>query len=117
MKVKLGVTGPQRLVIRLIGRFPSIHAGQLAAMLYVHPSSLTALLKRLERRKLITRRRDERDRRRSKLGLTKVGQTLNRQIPETVEAAVERTLRANIRRDLDGARTVLTRLAHELGTA
>jgi hypothetical protein len=36
-----GITGPQRLVIRIIGRFPSIHPRQLADMLYLHPRSLT----------------------------------------------------------------------------
>jgi len=48
MAATLG-TGPQRLVIRIIGRFPSIHARQLGDILHLHPSSLTAPLKRLER--------------------------------------------------------------------
>jgi len=59
---RLGLTGPQRLVIRIIGRFPSIYHKQLSDILHVHPSSLTALLKRLERRDLISRRSDGRDR-------------------------------------------------------
>ena len=50
MAATIGITGPQRLVIRIIGRFPSIHAMQLADILHLHPSSLTAVLKRLERR-------------------------------------------------------------------
>ena len=70
MAATLGMTGPQRLVIRIIGRFPSIHARQLADILHLHPSSLTALLKRLERRDLVRRWPDERDRRRWLLGLT-----------------------------------------------
>ena len=74
MAATLGITGPQRLVIRIIGRFPSIHARQLADILHLHPSSLTALLKRLERRDLVRRWPDERDRRRWLLGLTRQGQ-------------------------------------------
>lgn len=35
-----GVTGPQRLVIRLIGLFPGVSAGDLAAILHLHPSTL-----------------------------------------------------------------------------
>ena len=42
MAATLGITGPQRPIIRIIGRFPSIHAKQLADSLHLHPSSLTA---------------------------------------------------------------------------
>ena len=114
MAATLGITGPQRLVIRIIGRFPSIHARQLAEILHLHPSSLTALLKRLERRGLVRRWPDVRDRRRWLLGLTRRGQALNRATPGTIEAAVERLLRNTARRDIDIVRTVLGRLALEL---
>ena len=97
MAATLGITGPQRLVIRIIGRFPSIHARQLADILHLHPSSLTALLKRLERRDLVRRWPDERDRRRWLLGLTRQGQALNRETPGTIEAAVQRVLKTTTR--------------------
>ena len=35
MQSSLGVTGPQRLVIRIVGRFPGLTAGQLAEILHV----------------------------------------------------------------------------------
>jgi DNA-binding MarR family transcriptional regulator len=114
MTATLGITGPQRLVIRIIGRFPSIHARQLADILHLHPSSLTALLKRLERRDLVRRWPDERDRRRWLLGLTRQGQALNRETPGTIEAAVHRVLNTTTRDDLDVTRAVLDKLAHEL---
>jgi DNA-binding MarR family transcriptional regulator len=114
MAATLGITGPQRLVIRIIGRFPSIHARQLADILHLHPSSLTALLKRLERRGLVRRWPDERDRRRWLLGLTRQGQALNRETPGTIEAAVRRVLKTTTRDNLDGTRTVLSKLAREL---
>jgi len=114
MAAVLGITGPQRLVIRIIGRFPSIQARQLAEILHLHPSSLTALLKRLERRGLIRRQSDARDRRRWLLGLTRQGQVLNRDTPGTIEAAVQRTLRSTAAHELDGARVVLSTLAREL---
>ena len=110
----LGITGPQRLVIRIIGRFPSIHARQLADILQLHPSSLTALVKRLERRDLVRRWPDERDRRRWLLGLTRQGQTFNRETAGTIEAAVQRVLRTTTRDDLDVTRAVLGKLAREL---
>jgi DNA-binding MarR family transcriptional regulator len=114
MTAALGITGPQRLVIRIIGRFPSIHARQLADILHLHPSSLTALLKRLERRDLVRRWPDERDRRRWLLGLTRQGQALNRETPGTIEAAVHRMLKTTTRDDLHATRAVLGKLAHEL---
>ena len=114
MAATLGMTGPQRLVIRIIGRFPSIHARQLADILHLHPSSLTALLKRLERRDLVRRWPDERDRRRWLLGLTRQGQALNRETSGTIEAAVQRVLKTTTRDDLDVTRTVLRKLAREL---
>ena len=67
MQAELGITGPQRLVIRIVGRFPGIPAGQLAGILHLHPSTLTGILARLEHRGLITRRSDPRDRRRTLL--------------------------------------------------
>jgi DNA-binding MarR family transcriptional regulator len=114
MAATLGITGPQRLLIRIIGRFPSIHAKQLAEVLHVHPSSLTALVKRLERRGLVRRWPDRRDRRRWLLGLTRRGEALNRVTPGTIEAAVQRTLKITARRDLAAVRGVLSRLAREL---
>ena len=116
MAATLGITGPQRLVIRIIGRFPSIHARQLADILHLHPSSLTALLKRLERRDLVRRWPDERDRRRWLLGLTRQGQTLNRETPGTIEAAVQRVLKTTTRDDLEVTRAVLSKLARELAS-
>ena len=49
MAAALGVTGPQRLVIRIVGRFPGVSAGQLARILHLDPSTLTGILRRLER--------------------------------------------------------------------
>jgi len=117
MAATLGITGPQRLVIRIVGRFPSIHARQLADILHLHPSSLSALLKRLERRGLVRRLADERDRRRWLLGLTRQGQALNRETPGTIEAAVLRMLKTTTKHDLDVTRTVLDKLARELDGA
>ena len=114
MAATLGITGPQRLVIRIIGRFPSIHAAQLAHILHLHPSSLTPVLKRLERRRLVRRWPDERDRRRWLLGLTHWGRALNQEAPGTIEAAVHRMLKITTGHEVDVTRAVLGKLVHEL---
>jgi DNA-binding MarR family transcriptional regulator len=45
-----GITGPQRLALRVVGLFPGVSAGELAAILRVHPSTLTGVLQRWQRR-------------------------------------------------------------------
>jgi len=111
---KLGVTGPQRLVIRLVGRFPACTAGELATLLSVDPSTLTGVLARLERRRLIERRADEHDRRRARFTLTADGRTLDRERSGTVEAAVRRALGRLGDGDIRVTRAVLEALASEL---
>src|SRR5205814_10660337 len=60
MESSFGLTGPQRLVVRIVGRFPGIAAGRIADILHVHPSTLTGVLKRLESRAVLQRRPDPR---------------------------------------------------------
>lgn len=93
MSASLGITGPQRLVLRIVGRFPGILPGQLAEILHLHPSTVSGILERLARAGLIARDRDPRDRRRSRLGLTQKGRSLDVVAPGTVEAAVSGVMR------------------------
>ena len=48
MVKSVGVTGPQRLVIRIIGQKPNQTASQIATTLGKHPSTLTGVLARLQ---------------------------------------------------------------------
>jgi DNA-binding MarR family transcriptional regulator len=114
MESELGVTAPQRLALRIIGRFPGIPTGKLAELLRVHPGTLTGVLQRLERRGLVTRRLDPRDRRRVLLGLTGRGRELDTPLPGTVEAAIERVIAGLPRLKLLAAREVLEDLARAL---
>lgn len=114
MRLTHGVTGPQRLVVRLIGHFGEPSPGELATVLHVHPSSLTGVLHRLERARFIRRRRDPEDRRRAILSLTPSGMRLNGRTGGTVESSVQRTLEAFPRSTVEGARDVLSALAREL---
>src|SRR5437899_7072059 len=77
MESTFGVTGPQRLVVRIVGRFPGIAAGRVAEILHVHPSTLTGILKRLEARGVLQRRADPRDGRRALFSLTPRGRKLD----------------------------------------
>jgi len=92
MESNFGMTGPQRLVMRIVGRFPGIAAGRVAEILHVHPSTLTGILKRLESRGLLQRRTDPRDGRRALFMLTPKGRKLDTVRTGIVEQAVRRVL-------------------------
>jgi len=114
MAASLGVTGPQRLVIRIVGRIPGISPGDLAGILHVHPSTLTGVLTRLVSHGLLARRGDLRDRRRMILTLTGKGRAINRSTAGTVEAGVRRMLASMPDADLEASERVLRRLAEDL---
>lgn len=114
MERRLGVTGPQRLVLRIVGRFPDISAGDLAGILHIHPSTLSGVLRRLEERGALRRRTDPQDARRALLRLTAQGQRLNQNRTGTVEEAVQRALRRTPRTKSQAAQDLLTLLAEEL---
>jgi DNA-binding MarR family transcriptional regulator len=92
MEARLGVTGPQRLVVRMIGRFPGISAGEVSSLMHVHPSTLTGVLKRLEQRGLVLRRSDPADARRALLELTAKGRKVDAIRHGTVEGAARKAL-------------------------
>ncbi len=98
MAKTVGVTGPQRLVIRVIGQLPDSTATDISATLNMHPSTLTGIVSRLQKQGLIRRTHDKADRRRSRFQLTDKGLKVDRERKGTVEAAVKRALsRADVR--------------------
>jgi MarR family transcriptional regulator, organic hydroperoxide resistance regulator len=110
MEKRFGITAQQRLVIRCVGKYPGMTAGQLAAVLHVDPGTVSAALKRLEDKQLIGRHRDPRDKRRVTLGLSARGRTLARPSAHTVEHAVDRLLAGTKSADLETTRLVLAAL-------
>lgn len=115
MKARMGVTAPERMVVRLVGRYPGIAAGELARILHVHPSTLTGLLKRLVRRGLLERRADASDARKSLFLLTAKGVAVDKTRRGTVEAAVRDTLASLPDHDVDTAAAVLDALSRAMG--
>jgi hypothetical protein len=87
MEAALGVTGPQRLMLRIVGRFPRIPAGQT---------------------------RDPQDGRRVLLGLTDQGRILDGERAGTIEGAVRRALARLSAEDVRGARATMSALAAAL---
>jgi MarR family transcriptional regulator, organic hydroperoxide resistance regulator len=114
MMQSIGVTGPQRLVIRLVGQKPGQTASDIASMLGKHPSTLTGVLARLEERKLITRTIDPQDRRRARFTLTAAGKKVDRERRGTVEAATRRALARVRPQDIEATLDVVAKLVEEL---
>ncbi len=115
MERSLGVTGPQRLILRILGRFPGLPAGQLARLLWIHPATLTGMLKRLESHRLLRRRADPRDGRRALLSLTDEGRVFDVEIDGTIETAIQQVLAQLSREKLHVAREVFALIAVTLG--
>jgi DNA-binding MarR family transcriptional regulator len=117
MHAELGVTGPQRLVLRIMGHHSRISAGALAEIMHIHPSSLTGMLRRLEEADLIRRESDPFDRRRALLELTRKGMRLNEQRHGTIEAMVEHALGQLSKERVATAKAVLGAIAVALSDA
>jgi len=114
MRRAIGVTGPQRLVVRMVGRFPGVSAGRIADLLHLDPSTLTGVLKRLETMGAIKRTHDPKDARRALFVLTDKGKAIDAQRSGTVEALVRKVLAEIPPAKVQSAREVLEAIANEL---
>lgn len=111
----LGITGPQRLALRLVSRFPGLPAGRLARLLQLHPSTVTGVVKRLAGRGLLARRSDSSDGRRSHLQITPAGLALLGAPQPTIESAVLEALHSLKPHEVDTAIKALAAVARSLG--
>lgn len=114
MAKTLGVTGPQRLVVRVVGRSPEMTASDIAGTLGMHPSTLTGILGRLASRGILERTVDGTDRRRARFRLTALGKKIDRERKGTVEAAVRRALGRADESTIAKTSVMLTLLTEEL---
>jgi DNA-binding MarR family transcriptional regulator len=117
MEKRLGLTGPQRLVLFLLSRTPKMTAGQLAAELHIHPSTLTGILARLLRKKLLAIASDPQDARRTIVILSNGGRGILRNRRGTVEESIRKTLAKFSPSEIAAASKVLRALSVELAEA
>jgi len=111
MEARFGITGPQRLVLRVVGQFPGISAKELAEIVRLHPSTITGILQRLTARGLLERRPDPADTRRARLRLKPKAVSRIRSSSGTVEKAVTEALKRAGASNVRAARKVLTEIA------
>lgn len=95
---KVGITPPQFYVLATIGYAGGLPFGEIGAKMMVTVSNLTGIVDRLEEKKLVVRKRDERDRRVVHVILTEKGAKLYKSTLPQFEQSI-----AEIFAKLDGA--------------
>jgi DNA-binding MarR family transcriptional regulator len=111
---RIGLTAPQRLAVRFIGRHAGLTLGDLAGLLHLHAGTVTGIVRRLEELGLVVQTRSQEDSRRRHLTLTAAGRQINRSRKGTVEAAVRRTAAAVKASEFKATAQILERLARDL---
>ena len=89
-------------------------ASEIAALLHVHPGTMSGIIRRLESSKYVERLGDDMDARRQRLSLTAKGRQANARRAGTFEAAVRKTLATTSPTELASFEGVLARLAQAL---
>ncbi|MFN2288149.1 MAG: MarR family winged helix-turn-helix transcriptional regulator [Chromatocurvus sp.] len=77
----VGLTVPQLVVIRAIGKEGLASATEIARAVSLSQATVTTILNRLQDRQLLTRERSTQDRRRIKLQLTEAGEAVLLEAP------------------------------------
>jgi DNA-binding MarR family transcriptional regulator len=114
METRLGVTARQRVIIRIVGKYPDISAGYLATLLRIDPGTLSAAVARLEERGVLERRRDSEDERRVTLRLTRQGRALDVPSRYSIESAVAGVLSGTGQRERKSLSEFLGKLVRAL---
>jgi DNA-binding MarR family transcriptional regulator len=117
MESEIGITGPQRLVLRVVSQFPGLSASELAHILRLHPSTITGVLQRLVARGLLERQSDPADMRKARLRLKPKAAVHARPARGTVEKAVTEALEHAGPSNVRAARKVLKEIAERLNAA
>lgn len=76
-----GLTIPQLWALKVLAEHEPVRVSDLAARMYLHPSTVVGILDRLEAKGLAARQRLTRDRRVVNVGLTRAGKTLVGNLP------------------------------------
>lgn len=82
---EFGITGPQLWILKIISGNENPSLGELSKRMYLHPSSITGLVDRLEKKGYVLRDRGQEDRRVIKVQLTLEGKKLVRRAPNPIQ--------------------------------
>jgi DNA-binding MarR family transcriptional regulator len=91
---RLGVTGAQLFVLTQLRATPSLSINALAERTMTHQSTVSVVVRRLVRRKLVRKIRAQDDARRVELTLTAAGVALLRRAPEVLQVRLANAIGA-----------------------
>ena len=110
-----GITGPQLWAIKVIGDLSPVRVSDLAARMYLNPSTVVGILDRLESRGLVQRNRSDDDRRVVRVQLTRVGKELLVRAPEVASGLLVNGLETLTSKELNNIEAGLDKLVSILG--
>ncbi|HEY9517022.1 MAG TPA: MarR family winged helix-turn-helix transcriptional regulator [Gemmatimonadaceae bacterium] len=112
---RLGISGAQLFVLHALSESPAESLNDLAARTFTHQSSVSAVVERLVRRRLVSRKRSPEDARRVILSLTTSGRALLRSSPEIAQLRLISAIRELPQRDRRSLARILERVVHDMG--
>jgi DNA-binding MarR family transcriptional regulator len=112
---RLGVTGAQLFVLTQLRATPSLSINALAERTMTHQSTVSVVVRRLVRRKLVKKMRAADDARRVELTLTPSGMALLRRSPEVLQVRLANAIGGLSAGDRRALARGLTHLVSELG--
>lgn len=112
---RLGVTGAQLFVLTQLRATPSLSINALAERTMTHQSTVSVVVRRLVRRKLVRKIRAEDDARRVELTLTAAGIALLKRAPEVLQVRLANAIGALGAADRRSLANGLEHLVSELG--
>jgi len=111
----LGVSGAQLFVLHSLAEAPAASLNDLAERTFTHQSSVSVVVERLVRRRLVSRTRSAEDGRRIVLSLTPAGRRALESAPEIAQIRLIGALRALSARERRALARTLTRLSEAMG--
>ena len=96
-----GITAPQLWALKTISLHRSLSQGELSEKMYLHPSTITGVVNRLEKKGYVERDRNQKDRRVVKVRLTPKGKALAKKTPNPIQGKMIYGLKNLKKRDLN----------------
>ncbi len=82
---KYGITGPQLWALKTVAANGSLSLGELSKKMYLHPSTISGVVDRLEKKGFVVRDRGQEDRRVVKVQLTPRGKKIVAKAPNPIQ--------------------------------
>jgi len=107
---EFGVTGPQLWGLRIIYREGRLSMGKLSEQMYLHISTVSGVVARLEEKGYVERTRERTDRRVVKIRLTKAGKRVVQRAPEAAQGKLLHGLESLSQQEVKGIHASLDKV-------